>query len=119
VIYHYSHHCHGCKKFGHKYETFARYRHLFPGLSFYRINNDHNKAEGVRNFNTTPVFVYYKNNCKHPFVYRMPIFTEDLFEAFLRITGGVSLIDKATFNKAIEDRQAVEPTVQELLAEIK
>jgi hypothetical protein len=49
----------------------------------------------------------------------MPIFTEDLFEAFLRITGGVSLIDKATFNKAIEDRQAVEPTVQELLAEIK
>ena len=26
VIYHYSHHCHGCKKFGGKYELFAMHK---------------------------------------------------------------------------------------------
>ena len=60
----------------------------------------------MRNFNTTPVFAYYKEQCSAPFVYKMPIFTEELFEAFLRITGGLSLMDMKTFNRAIEDRQA-------------
>ena len=27
VIYHFSEHCHGCKKFGGKYELFAKNRH--------------------------------------------------------------------------------------------
>lgn len=101
LIYHYSKHCHGCKKFGGKFEEFARNKHRYPGVSFYRINNDKNKAEGVRNFNSTPVFVYYKQNCTGPFVYRMPIFTEDLFEAFITITGSVSLMNPSVFSEAI------------------
>ena len=91
----------------------------FSGLEFYKINNDKNKAEGVRNFNTTPVFVYYKQNCLTPFVYRMPIFTEDLFEAFIRITGGISLVNPAIFNEAIEGRKVSEELLKEFLTTVK
>ena len=101
IIYHYSQHCHGCKKFGGKYEELARNKWMFPGLTFYRTNNDHNKAEGVRNYNTTPVFAYYKNGCTIPFLYKMPIFTEELFQDFLRITGEVSLMNFDSFHKGI------------------
>lgn len=57
-----------------------------PNINFYRINNDYNKCSNVRNFNTTPVFVFYKKNSTNPFIYRMPIFTESLFDSFIKIT---------------------------------
>ena len=101
IIYHYSQHCHGCKKFGGKYEILAKNKHIFDNLEFYRIDNDKNKAEGVRNFNSTPVFAYYKQNNPNPFLYRMPIFTSDLFSSFLTITGNVKIIDSQLFNKTI------------------
>lgn len=63
-----------------------------PNINFYRINNDRNKTEGVRNFNSTPVFVFYKKGYTNPFVYKMPIFTESLFESFLKITSEIKLM---------------------------
>ena len=64
IIYHYSQHCHGCKKFGGNYENFAKNKSKnHPQINFYRINNDLNKSEGVRNYNSTPIFAFYKNFC--------------------------------------------------------
>lgn len=63
-----------------------------PNINFYRINNDYNKSQNVRNYNTTPVFVFYKKYYTNPFIYRMPIFTESLFDSFIKITSEVNLI---------------------------
>jgi hypothetical protein len=81
-------------------------------LKFYRINNDYNKAEGVRNFNTTPVFAYYKEHCNVPFIYKMPIFTDQLFSSFLDITGSLKLMDNNTLNRAINNHKQAEPLVK-------
>ena len=119
MIYHYSHHCHGCKKFGGKFEDFAKNKNNFPNLNFYRINNDANKSEGVRNYNSTPVFVYYKSGYKYPFIYKQPIFTEQLFEDFLKITSELKIITPQSFELNISTKNKSNLAIQELLKELK
>ena len=115
VIYHYSQHCHGCKRFGGKYEIFARDAHLIPGVDFYRIDNDRNKAEGVRNYNSTPVFVYYKAGYpQYPFLYRMDIWTEALFGMFLTVTKEVAVVPPSVLEKCVRERVATGNVWQEL-----
>ena len=115
VIYHYSQHCHGCKRFGGKYEIFARDAHLIPGVDFYRIDNDRNKAEGVRNYNSTPVFVYYKAGYpQYPFLYRMDIWTEALFGMFLTVTKEVAVVPPSVLEKCVRERVAAGNVWQEL-----
>jgi hypothetical protein len=45
----------------------------------------------VKNFNSTPVFVFYKKDSPNPFIYKMPFFTEKLFDSFLKITSEIKL----------------------------
>lgn len=68
----------------------------------------------MRNFNSTPVFAYYKQNCLNPFVYRMPIFTEELFEAFIKITGGISLMDPKLLSQAVQKKSEADVLIKEL-----
>jgi hypothetical protein len=46
----------------------------------------------MKNFDSTPVFAFYKDKLKSPFIYKMSIFTTALFEDFLKITNELKLI---------------------------
>ena len=113
IIYHYSQHCHGCKKFGGNYENFAKNKSKnHPQINFYRINNDLNKSEGVRNYNSTPIFAFYKKGYENPFLYRMPIFTDALFNDFLNITSEVKVFPLSDLNTHIKSHSTSEHLIK-------
>lgn len=56
-------------------------------VKFYRIDNDTNKTEGLKNYNSTPIFVMYKKGYENlPWYFKMPYFTKKLFSNFVDIT---------------------------------
>ena len=82
-------------------------------MDFYRINNDHNKvAEGIRNYNSTPIFVVYRNGI--PFYYKNTFFSNEIFTQFLEITKALNIFDAGTLDKAVEDRMAHENILSDL-----
>jgi hypothetical protein len=44
----------------------------------------------------------------------MPIFTEELFEAFIKITGGISLMDPKLLSQAVQKKSEADVLIKEL-----
>lgn len=67
-------------------------------VRFYRIDNDTNKTQGLKNYNSTPIFVMYKKGYHTlPWYFKMPYFTKTLFSNFVEITKQLHVMDKDTF----------------------
>ena len=76
-------------------------------MEFYRIDNDKNKmGQGMRNYNSTPIFVLYKNGV--PFYFKNGFFTKKIFEDFLDITKSLSTFNVEILEKNIDDRMQQE-----------
>ncbi len=73
-------------------------------MKFYRIDNDFNKSQGLKNYNSTPVFVMYKNGYPAlPWYFKMPYFTKNLFSNFVDITKQVKVINASSLKNHISE----------------
>lgn len=75
-------------------------------VRFYRIDNDTNKTEGLKNYNSTPIFVMYKKGYDNlPWYFKMPYFTKKLFSNFVDITKELQVMNPSTFKSHIAEHQ--------------
>lgn len=93
VVFLYSTTCASCKKFTPLYEKLARenIEKQFkltgkPGI-LNRLNKDSNDIRGDKNYDSTPVFLYYRGDWKMaPYLYRQNFLTESSLREFLTLT---------------------------------
>ena len=84
-------------------------------MEFYRVDNDFNKSGmGLRNYNSTPIFVMYKNGV--PFYFKNTFFTKKIFEDFLDVTKSLdSLVEQEMLDQAVKDRAESETMLKDLM----
>lgn len=101
----YSRFCHGCEKFGPLYEKIARdysVDGINDRLKFNRFDNDENSLEKYVNFDSTPIFCYYKKNYDNPYVYSSTKMNERLLNDWIASTSAMVVMKNINFLKGTQ-----------------
>lgn len=103
MIFHFSKSCHSCKRFGGVYEEIASQT---KDVRFFRIDNDTNKTAGLKNYNSTPIFVMYKKDYPTlPWYFKMPYFTKNLFSNFIEITKSLQVMNPEQLKNHLKEHK--------------
>lgn len=113
IIFYYSHHCGGCKKFLPMYEELA-YENLKNEkslLTFNRIDNEKNQNADQEVYLSTPKIIMYRSDLRRqPFEYRSDKLNKSLLKGFINATLGFEpTVDSKLLDQAV---QAVTETME-------
>ena len=105
IIFLYSTTCASCKKFTPLFEKLAL-QNIQKGFMltgkegiFNRLNKDHNDIRGDKNYDSTPVFLYYRGDYKSaPYLYKQSYLTESSLKEFVTLTCQFGLLSEQTLS---------------------
>ena len=109
----YSRACHGCERFGPIYEKIAQDYYVKgedSDIKFNRMDNDNNNLPGYKNFDSTPIFAYYKSGIgikSKPYLYSNNKLNESMLQSWINITKTFHVINDTSFMSKLIPNQNI------------